>query len=89
MNLRFVDYNIAFMLLIVISSKEKIEDERIKVIRAYSTRFTLTTLIFILMLNSLTNMNLDTTQIAIGAMKLYLLLFYLVDRFEPDYIFKE
>lgn len=88
-DLRLVNLYILVSLSLAAFSKEKVDDERSQKIRYFSLKFTFNLLILGLALIYLLKLNFETIYIAISSLIIYLVVFYLANYFNPEFIFKE
>lgn len=86
-------YFIIYSLIIAMFSKEKIEDERIKIIRYFSLKQTFSIVILTVLLTILVNKTLHYSNFSyysiIIPMLCYFPIFELVNIYNPAFIFKE
>jgi len=80
---------VVLSLLLVISGKEKLDDERTKEIRHFALNLTFRLLVAFIVLNSLFKLNFEVINIVISSLIFYLLIFYTADYYNPGFIFKE
>ncbi len=80
---------ILLSLMLIVFSKEKIDDERSQTIRYFALKVTCKFFLLGTMLSQLIKFNLNLTYVAISTMLIYLLIFNLASYFNPRWIFSE
>ena len=85
----FINGLIAFSLFLIAYSKEKVDDERVRAIRYFTMKITYNLLIALLVSLSFTGEKYNLSFIAIISVLEYLAVFYYMNYFNPDYVFKE
>ena len=88
-DLRLYNLYILVSLLSAVFSKEKVDDERSKIIRYFSLKSTFKLLIFSIAINYCYELKLESIYIAISSLIVYLIIYYLASYFNPEFIFKE
>lgn len=81
-------YFIIYSLHLAIFSKEKIEDERVQIIRYFALKQTFSILILVILMTNISHSNFSYYSI-IASMLCYFPIFELANYFNPDWIFKE
>ena len=81
-------YLIIVSLFLAMFSKEKIEDERILIIRYFALKQTFTIVIVVISITSARHFNFSYYSI-IASMLCYFPIFQLANSYNPDFIFKE
>ena len=84
-----LDAMISLSLLLIVFSKEKIDDERTKQIRFFTIKTTFSMLIGLIVITNMYNYQLDLTYIPTASLLFYLIVFYLSNYFNPSFIFVE
>lgn len=88
-DLRLINIYILGSLFFVAFSKEKVDDERSKIIRYFSLKFTFGFLIDVIAIIYYFKFNIELIYIAISSLIVYLIVFYLANYYNPEFIFKE
>ena len=88
-NMRVIDGMMVLSLMIIVFSKERIDDERTKQVRYFSLKITFQGLLGIIVFMNMDNYESNFTYIPIIALLFYLVVFKLSNYFSPSYIFKE
>lgn len=88
-DVRLINLYILVALSLTVFSKEKIDDERTKIIRYFAIKMSYRLLIAGLATIYMLSYGIDLIYIAISSLIIYLLIFYLANYLNPSFIFKE
>jgi len=88
-DMHFFNLYILLSLTMIAFSKEKTDDERTQIIRYFSLKMSFRLLIAGLATINFLKFKIESIYIAISSLILYLIIFYLTNYFNPDFVFKE
>lgn len=88
-NLRYLRAFTLGALGMIAFSKEKIDDERVQAIRYFSLKLTFCFLLIISVVTYISVISIDLLNALILSLIVYLIIFHLANRFNPEFVFKE
>lgn len=88
-NMRLIDGMMVLSLMLIVFSKEKIDDERTKQVRYFSLKLSFNILIGMMALMYMIDYQLDFIYMSIVSLLFYLVVFNLSNYFSPSFIFNE
>ena len=86
---RALNIFLAFSLVIVISSKEKIDDERTQQLRYFSLKVAFSAMLALLILYGYDSVPTSMSSLPIFILVFYLIVFYTTNYFNPSFVFGE
>jgi hypothetical protein len=88
-DLRLVNLYIMLALFMAAFSKDKVDDERSKIIRYFTLKVTFRYLLAAIATNYILELNIESIYIAISFLIIYLIIFQVANYYNPEFIFKE